>query len=114
VYQQGRGLRSGALSLRFVRNARQSKYRIAVVVSRKVSKSAVVRNRLRRQIFEAVRREGARINGPIDLVFSVQNEDVAKDNESLRRMVTGLMTQAGVFKDGQTPTDHGIVEGKET
>ena len=42
VYQQGQVVRGQLVSLRYVRNGRQQLYRVAVVVSRKVSKSAVV------------------------------------------------------------------------
>ncbi|MGH7193775.1 MAG: ribonuclease P protein component, partial [Candidatus Saccharimonadales bacterium] len=55
VYRHGRTARTAAMSLRYSRRASDRPYRVAVVVSRKVSKSAVTRNRIRRRIYAAVR-----------------------------------------------------------
>lgn len=51
---------------------------MAVVVSKKTAKSAVVRNRIRRRFYEAVRKEGSVDGKPIDLVFVVQDPNLAK------------------------------------
>jgi ribonuclease P protein component len=55
VYRQGQTVRVPQLNLRFAVRDPRKPYRVAVVVSRKVHKSAVVRNRIRRRIFEIVR-----------------------------------------------------------
>jgi ribonuclease P protein component len=55
VYRQGQTARNPQLSLRYATRDPRKPYRVAVVVSRKVHKSAVVRNRIRRRIFEIVR-----------------------------------------------------------
>jgi len=46
---------------------------MAVVVSKKVHKSAVVRNRIRRRLYEAVRVGKILDNLSVDVVFVVQN-----------------------------------------
>lgn len=90
-------------------------YRVAIVVSRKVSKSAVVRNRIRRRLYEIVREHG-HIANSVDLVFTVYKEDVAKmSHASLQKLVLGQLEQASVLRKGPAPdTDHGIVNEKET
>ena len=105
-------MRGPHISLRFVRNTRQQKYRAAVVVSRKVSKSAVVRNRIRRRIFELVRRESSQLAQPYDLVFSVQSEALATANpEVLAQTIKRLLSQARVLKTtSSTTSSHAIVE----
>jgi ribonuclease P protein component len=114
VYRQGRVVHGPQLALRFVRNPREQKYRVAVVVSRKVSKSAVVRNRIRRRIFEVVRRESGLLNGPYDLVFGVRTEQLAEaDSAAVQQAVRKLLHQAGLFKAGQTGANHAIVKSKE-
>lgn len=51
---------------------------MAVVVSRKVSKSAVVRNRIRRRIYEAVRTSAEENVMPgTDMVFTVYSDQLA-------------------------------------
>jgi ribonuclease P protein component len=111
VYQHGRAVRGELLNLRFVRNTRQTKYRAAVVVSRKISKSAVVRNRIRRRIFEIVRRESERFDGPYDLLFSVRSEELAQlDSQALNSLVTELLRQAHITK----PIKNDIITSKES
>ena len=98
VYQRGTPVRGEALGLRVARNPRQQTWRMAVVVSRKVSKSAVVRNRIRRRIYEVVRRESAaRLHQPYDLVFSVYGPALATISDSeLTAVVLGLLDKAGL------------------
>ena len=115
VYQHGIAVRDESLGLRVARNPRQRTWRMAVVVSRKVSKSAVVRNRIRRRIFEVLRRDGAnRFRQPHDLVFSAFNDAPATmDYEQLAAKVRALLDKAQL-KPSQQSGDHDIVEAKET
>lgn len=119
VYQHGKTVRGALISLRYAFNSRQPIYRAAVVVSRKVSKSAVVRNRLRRRVYEIVRKNSARITGPYDLVFSVYDQQVAgMSHASLQKTILTQLKQAGAVSNvptsGANHGDHGIVKKKET
>ena len=78
VYKHGQTLRATDITLRYTTNNQRSQYRCAVVVSKKVSKSAVVRNRIRRRIYEVVRMYWLQKTPESqDLVFSVFNESFA-------------------------------------
>src|SRR5262245_38924158 len=77
VYQKGQTVRQAYLSLKYVANSRRSQYRCAVVVGKKVHKSAVVRNRIRRRIYEIVRHQEKQLSN-YDLVFTVFSEEAAK------------------------------------
>ncbi|MDR1300490.1 MAG: ribonuclease P protein component [Candidatus Nomurabacteria bacterium] len=55
MFANGEQVRTKYFGLRFVRNSRRQAPRIAVIVSKKVFKSAVKRNRIRRRIFETIR-----------------------------------------------------------
>ena len=70
VYQKGKTVRNPKMSLVFVKNTR-SFTRFAVVVSKKVIKSAVGRNRIRRRVYEALRRNMEYIPKETDYVFVV-------------------------------------------
>lgn len=95
VYKSGHTARTADISLRYAPNNRRETYRCAVVVSKKVSKSAVVRNRIRRRVYEAVRLQEARITEPLDLVFSVFQEKVAViPSNELQQRVKQLLDQA--------------------
>ncbi len=98
VYRKGRAAREQGLSLRFARS-RGEDYRLAVVVSKKVSKSAVVRNRIRRRIYEIVRtyRKEAETTWPQDLVISVFDDQPAKlPAAELKAQVIKLLQKSGL------------------
>jgi ribonuclease P protein component len=94
VYQRGQTVRGSMISLKFASRGRPRPYRAAVVVSRKVSKSAVVRNRIRRRLYELVRRDQAVPLG-MDLVFTVFDERLADlPPAKLQAIVDDLLKKA--------------------
>lgn len=99
VYQHGQTVRTPLLAVKVLRNERRHNYRAAVVVSRKVNKSAVVRNRLRRRVYEQLRLQGPQITAPFDMVFTVYGEQLNDLKPSqLHALVQDLLTRAGAFK----------------
>jgi ribonuclease P protein component len=116
VYQRGQNIRGPLVSLKFGPRGPGRPYRVAVVVSRKVSKSAVVRNRIRRRIYEIVRQAGADITPATDLVFTVFDEQVAGlEAPKLQAMVGELLEKAALGSAGshRTPVNRDIVKSKE-
>lgn len=98
VYQQGQTVRGPNFSLKYLPNPKRQSYRLAVVVSRKVSKSAVVRNRIRRRLYEAVRLHESDIIQPYDIVLSVYNEVIADDEpKRLQVQVKNQLQSAGIL-----------------
>lgn len=75
VYQRGKTIRKPDISLVFVPNSRGFT-RVAVVVSKKVNKSAVGRNRIRRRVYEALRRNFVYLPKKTDYVFVVYSRRV--------------------------------------
>lgn len=95
VYRQGRTVRTKTIALRFCPNKKRSSYRAAVVVSRKVHKSAVIRNRIRRRVYENVRILFAPAEQPYDLVFLVYDASIADmPAAELTRTVGSLLKKA--------------------
>ena len=76
VYRQGQASRGALFAVKAVPNAQRQAYRAAVVVSRKVNKSAVVRNRIRRQLYENVRQLSPQFTKPYDIVLTVFHDTV--------------------------------------
>lgn len=116
VYQRGQTIRGPLCSLKYIENRRRKYYRAAVVVSRKVHKSAVVRNRIRRRVYEIIRREAARIARPYDLVFIAYSDQLAEmPADQLNRTIVDKLEKAGIFDANPpgVPTNHGIVVPKE-
>lgn len=80
VYSGGRQLRGQLISLKYRDGPPHKPYRVAVVVSKKVSKSAVTRNRIRRRVYEAVRAQESHIKPGSDLVFTVYSDKLAQSD----------------------------------
>ena len=98
TYQNGKTVRSQMLAIKFLHNERRSSYRAAVVVSKKVNKSAVARNRTRRRIFEVIRQNETKIAGPYDLVITIFSDEVrTQPPEVLEKTLLGLFKQAGML-----------------
>ena len=75
TYKHGKTVRSPKLSLIFNNNPRKFT-RFAVVVSKKVNKSAVGRNRIRRRVYEAVRLNFASVPKNRDYIFIVYDASI--------------------------------------
>lgn len=115
VYRHGKTVRTSNLSLRFVQQGKRSHYRAAVVVSKKIHKSAVQRNRFRRRVYELIRESLPREAKPYDLVFTVLQETAlqASSNE-LDEQVGYLLKKAGlVVATPAKPKAHGRIEQRE-
>jgi ribonuclease P protein component len=94
VYRRGRTVRGPLMSLRFAEGGREKPYRAAVVVSRKVSKSAVVRNRIRRRVY-GVLQEEALVRPGTDLIFTVFSDRLADmPADELEKTVRELLEKA--------------------
>ena len=75
MYKNGKTVRSSKMSLVFCDNTR-GYTRITVVVSKKVEKTAVGRNRIRRRVYEALRRNLDLIPLKRDYIFVVYSKEV--------------------------------------
>lgn len=91
TYQAGKTIRTPLVSLVFAPNERGYQ-RFGVVVSKKVLKSAVGRNRIRRRVYEAIRLELPNFDRPEDCLFVIFNQSV-KDLpfRDLRRLIHDLL-----------------------
>lgn len=105
VYRKGRVVRGQYCSLKYVANSRRKQVRIAVVASRKTSKSAVVRNRVRRRVYEQVRGL-VPADLAYDLVITVFDERVAEIPEKeLNAIIIKLLQMSGVIGGVETAVD---------
>ena len=98
VYRHGQTARGPLFAVKAAANPRAKTYRLAVVVSRKVHKSAVARNRIRRRLYAAVRSLDTEIDTPHDIVLTVFSDGVlAEPAQSLTRLVARQLSAAGVL-----------------
>lgn len=96
VYKHGKTLRTSKMSLIFTKNTRGFT-RVAVVVSKKVEKSAVKRNRIRRRIYEALRLNFDLIPKKTDYIFVVFSEDIlTMPFDELEKLLGSLVQESKV------------------
>lgn len=96
MYRHGKTVRSQKMSLVFGPNARGFT-RVAVVVSKKVEKTAVGRNRIRRRVYEALRRNFDLIPKQMDYIFVIYSREVERmEYGELEKMLGGLVEESKV------------------
>jgi len=98
VYRQGKTVRLSLCMLRVAPNKRRDTYRAAVVVSKKLSKSAVVRNRIRRRVYAAVQGM-VPADTAYDLVFTACSPQLAIISEKeLNKIIYQLLQMSTIGK----------------
>jgi ribonuclease P protein component len=112
VYQRGTGVRGAMIGLKHLERKPDQPYRVAVVVSRKVHKSAVQRNRIRRRIYEICRQTDPELVAAKDLVFTAFSDKLAAvPAPQLQSAIEDLLRKAtSVAKTTKTPVGRGIVK----
>lgn len=99
VYSRGRTVRGPLFSVKSILNDRRSSYRVAIVVSRKVHKSAVKRNRIRRRLYELIRQLDSQIAGPYDMVVTIFSDQIIETESAiLNQQLMKQLNEAGVIK----------------
>ena len=99
VYRNGNSIRSSLITMKYIDNPRRKNNRFAVVISKKVIKSAVRRNRLRRRIYEIIRLELPTLKDNYDIVMLVFSGEVySMNHEALEGLIKKLFSQAELYK----------------
>ena len=99
VYSHGQAVRSRLVTLKYSRHPKRKKPRIAVVVSKKVYKGAVGRNRIRRRIYEVIRHELPLVHDNQDMALIVFSSEVmTMPHEELVNTIRQLLTTADIYK----------------
>lgn len=98
LYTKGAIARGRSLQLRYTSNARRVHSRAVVIVGKKVVKSAVKRNRIRRRLYEILRRHWEAIVSPTDLALTVFSADIGTMPASeVESQVIELLQQANLY-----------------
>lgn len=85
VFNKGRFINSDLISVRFLGNSTDDT-RVGFIVSKKVSKKAVLRNRVKRKLREVMRVNMEKIKGGFDIIItakSIELEEIDKTLEEL-------------------------------
>jgi ribonuclease P protein component len=98
IYKNADAARSRLFIVKAISNPRRSSSRFAVVVSKKVHKGAIGRNRIRRRIYEVLRHELPHLNGIYDIAIIVTSgETLAVEHTELAASLHELLRQSKVI-----------------
>lgn len=99
VYANGKAVRSQPITIKWVKNTHRTRPRVSVVVSKKVIKSAVGRNRIRRRVYEYIRTHIPQLNGVYDIVIIVTSAELRHQPYSeLEGQLDSLFEKAELYK----------------
>ena len=99
VYKNGQAFRNHFATLKITTNKQRKRSRIAVVVGKKILKSAVGRNRIRRRIYEYIRQQIPRFTDNFDIVIIVSSSEFqTMTSTELTSQIEGLFSQSGLYK----------------
>ena len=94
VYSKGKTIRTPTMSLGYCDNTRGFQ-RFAVVVSKKVMKSAVGRNRIRRRVYEAIRSELTWYDHQKDCIFVIYDARIINAPfRDIQKQIHSLLEQS--------------------
>ena len=94
INRKGTQVRASMFTIKYAPNKRPNGFRVAVVVSKKVTKSAPKRNRIRRRIFEIVRKSATDYVKGSDVVIIVFNDKIAQlPHDELSEAVLEVLSQ---------------------
>lgn len=99
VYANGKAVRSTELTIKWVHNTHRTTSRFSVVVSKKILKSAIGRNRIRRRVYEYARLHKDLLKETYDIVFIVTSPEVRTMPASeLTELLDQLFQRAELYK----------------
>lgn len=99
VYTHGHSVRSRMMTVKYSFHPKRNNPRIAVVISKKVIKGAVGRNRVRRRLYEVIRQELPELKHNSDIVLIVFAGDVlSMPAVELTDTVKQMLHEADVYK----------------
>ena len=100
VYKKGTTTHARLFSIKHAQN-QLGHPRIGIVVSTKVSKRAVIRNRLRRRFYAQMRHLLLQINGGVDIVIMVRHSAIDQESAQIARDLEKALTRAHLLSEVQ-------------
>jgi ribonuclease P protein component len=95
VYRRGKYGGSGTISVKALSTGRPES-RATIVVAKKISKRAVVRNRIRRRLAAILRDEWQTVRPGYDIVVTVHQDIAEEATTSLQEALTTALQRSGI------------------
>jgi ribonuclease P protein component len=96
IFKDGKGFKEGFLFLK-TRGNNLKESRFGFVVSLKVSKKAVVRNRVKRRLREIIKEKLLEVNPGIDAVLIVRKGIEEEDSSTTKETINSLFKKAKIL-----------------
>jgi ribonuclease P protein component len=96
VFKEGKGAKEGFLFFKWAPNKLKIS-RFGFVVSQKVSKKAVLRNKIKRRLREIIRARTPRIKKGIDGIFIASQGLIEKNYKELERLVDIIFKKTKIY-----------------
>lgn len=94
LYRNGRSQSNRFLNIKYNKNPNRVHSRFAVIVSKKIFKSAVKRNRLRRRIYEIIHTHLDEIERPYDIALTIYSQELLlMPAPELERQIISLLAK---------------------
>jgi ribonuclease P protein component len=98
VLKEGRFVQSDAFGLAYLKREDEEVSRFGFIVSTKVSKTAILRNRVKRALSEAARFINTKIEKGYNIVFLAKGKSTKVPTDQLMREVGAVLERAGLVK----------------
>ena len=99
VYKNCKAIHSHSLTIKTAVNSHRKQSRAAVIISRKILKSAVRRNRIRRQLYEYIQAQLPSLNGVYYIVIIVLSAELfSASHDDISKQMAQLFTKSGIQK----------------
>ncbi len=95
--QNGQVIKIDICSLVYLNRKDNCPWRMGVIVSKKTAQLAVVRNRLKRQYREVVKRLASKLNPGYDILFLVRGKSVGLSQIVLEPEIAELLGRGGLM-----------------
>ncbi len=105
VIKKGKFFRDDFLVLKKIKNDLPLT-RVGFIVSQKVSKKAVLRNKVKRKLREVVRASLGKIKSGYDVIFFTRKGIEEKEFAELKNSVEGLLKKARLLQDSCRKQDY--------
>ena len=98
VYKNGQAVRSHSIIIKTISNPHRKQSRAAVVIGKKILKSAVKRNLIRRRVYEYVRLKLPHLNGVYDIAIIITSGDLLTvSHQDMSEQLDQLFSQANIL-----------------
>ncbi len=102
LYKNGQTARNRSVMIRSIENPTRPRSRYVVIIAKKIVKSAVGRNRIRRRVYEVLRRHMSELTPHHDIAVTVFAADfMTISGAELERSVLEVLSQAHLYRPKQ-------------